>query len=328
MTGYHIANEEELNNEWELKQAQLMFVAANFFYPNMSFSNRWLDDSEKVTLSKFPSALLKCKFVESLDLGWNKLESVPSSVSQLTQLKKLDLSCNQLTNLPESLANLPHLSSLKLYGNSVVFTKKLDNQDNHDSYSRQLPSFFRNLTQLKHLDLGDVMLDGFPEWFHELRQLESLRIFSGWGSYPYLDIPESFTQLPKLKQLHIGSYTLDVPISIDNLQSLQTLSLQPVVNLSDNIKNLKNLQHLDLSYLSQDFYPILWDGYDRLWDLYDKGVPEGVSRIQLYGLEWLKEMTWLKTFSFVQVEPYAFTKLEKEELAEALPNCEFIFEEN
>lgn len=329
----HVASQDELNqgklnNEWELKQAQLMFVSENFFYPHMSFTNRWSEDSEEIILSTFPSMLLKCKFVESLDLGWNKLESIPFSISQLSQLKKLDLSCSQLKSLPESLANLPHLSSLKLYGNSEVFTKKLDKEDdNYDSYRRQLPLFFKNFTQLKHLDLGDVMLDGFPEWFHELRQLESLRIFSGWGSYPYLDIPESFTKLPKLKTLHIGSYTIDTPSSIDNLQSLESLSLQPVATISENIKNLKNLQYLDLSYLSQDYEPILWDGYRRLWDLYDKGVPEGVSRIQLYGLEWLKEMTWLKTFRFVQIEPYAFTELEKEELAEALPNCEFIFEE-
>ena len=77
---------------------------------------------------------------------------------------------------------------------------------------------------------------------------------------------------------------------------------------------------MDFSYLSSD-YALQHPDYDRLWDLYDKGVPEGWSRIQLYGWEWLKEMTGLQEFIFRHIEPYAFTEKERAELADAIPNC-------
>ncbi|MGH1337104.1 MAG: hypothetical protein ACRBFS_13350 [Aureispira sp.] len=87
------------------------------------------------------------------------------------------------------------------------------------------------------------------------------------------------------------------------------------------------LKYLDLSYLSYDITFNEVQGYNDLFDVSDKGVPEGLSRIKIYGWEWLKEMTQLQEFTFKHVEPYAFTDIERKELQAALPNCKLVLED-
>jgi hypothetical protein len=49
------------------------------------------------------------------------------------------------------------------------------------------------MRKLKYLDIGDIFIDGLPEWIHELTNLEFLFVFSGVGSNPYLKLPKTFT---------------------------------------------------------------------------------------------------------------------------------------
>ena len=328
-----IYEDEELiwpTEELELKRLHIEGFCYSYFQEEIYLRGSMAVDRMEHNLQVFPKVVLNCTFVRALDLSWNNLECLPPEIEQLSNLVKLDLSCNdRLKNLPASLANLEHLEELKLYGiHSVLETKVPENElENGKEHRYELPEFFRKMPQLKTLDLGDVYIERLPTWIHEMKGLESLMIFSGSGSNPTLELPSTFTQLSKLALLQINAYTTAIPEDIDQMQSLECLIVEPAVQIPSSIKHLKKLHYLDLSYLSYDIEFDEVEGYKNLFDVSDKGVPEGLSRIKIYGWEWLKEMTQLKEFTFKHIEPYAFTVVEREELQAALPNCKLVLED-
>lgn len=310
-----------------LQQAQMEYFADFFFYENVDLSRRYDYANEDKKLKTFPVVLFHMDFIQRLNLGWNAIETIPEEIQQLKQLKALDLSCNAIEGgLPDVIGQLQTLEELILYGMSGVFAKRkyVHEDADRDDYSNEISPCIRQLKNLRVLDLTDIVVEEIPDWIHELQQLEVLCFFSGFGSNPYLKVPTSFTQLPRLKTFQVNAYSFDIPADIDQMQSLEHLTIEPALSIPDSIQRLKNLECLDFSYLSSN-YPIR--GGRCLWDLYDKGVPEGKSRIELYGWEWLKNMTWLKQFTFRHIAPYAFTELEKAELEAALPNCELVLKE-
>lgn len=328
-----IYEEEELiwpTEELELKRLHIEGFCFSCFQEEMYLKGSMAIDQEDQKLQTFPMVLLNCTFIQSLDLSWNDLEYLPTEIEQLTKLVKLDLSCNdRLKNLPASLANLKSLEELKLYGIHSVLETAVPPEEAAlgEPFRYELPDFFRQMPQLKDLDLGDVYIERLPTWIHEMRGLESLMIFSGSGSNPTLELPSTFTQLSNLELLQINAYTTAIPTDIDKMQSLECLIVEPAVQIPSSIKQLKKLHYLDLSYLSYDIEFDQVAGYNNLFDVSDKGVPEGLSRIKIYGWEWLKEMTQLKEFTFKHIEPYAFTAVEREELQAALPNCKLVLED-
>lgn len=323
---------EELEDEGEtvpegieLKRAYINYFTAYFFIPDVNLSRRYDYSNQDIKLKTFPKALLNMTFVKKLNLGWNALETLPEEIAQLKNLEELDLSCNKIYGgLPDVLGALTQLKTLVLYGMSRVFSERqyVHEDPDRDEYKNLFSPCIRRLKNLQYLDLGDVIVDAIPDWIHELQDLEYLSFFSGFGSHPYLSVPNTLTQLSRLKTFQVNAYSFDIPEDIDKMQSLECLVIEPALSIPASIKNLKNLKILDFSYLSSD-YPITHPDYNSLWDLYDKGIPEGASRIELYGWEWLKEMTGLREFVFRHIEPYAFTEREREELEAALPNCSF-----
>ncbi|WP_052599156.1 leucine-rich repeat domain-containing protein [Aureispira sp. CCB-QB1] len=311
----------------DLKQAHIHSFCNVHFHPSMNLKGSVGINKEQSKLTTFPKVLLNCQFITKLNLSWNNIKEIPKEIVQLHNLVRLDLSCNnELRNLPDELGQLPALKELILYGIPGIFSTPQRQVSGQDTYAYDFPSCIRQMKQLEHLDLGDVIVTEIPEWLHELRQLKYLTLFSGMGSNPYLKIPKTFTQLSNLELLQINAYSVDIPEDIDKMQSLECLVIEPAVSIPNTIKNLKKLTYLDLSYLSYDAKFTTVEGYESLFDIDDKGIPDGVSRIQIYGWEWLKEMTWLKEFTFKHIKPYAFTNIERQELETALPDCTFIFE--
>lgn len=302
-----------------LTQFYLEELCYDFFQEKVDMSGQQL-----TPLQEFPLPLLNCTFIKELNLSWNNLKTLPEEFGQLYQLKKLNLGFNHdLRDLPKSMALLTQLEEIDFYGIQGVFAQETEQEG---EYTHQFPDFFRSWTSIKQIQLGDVLLDGLPTWINEWRRLEAFHIYSGWGSYPTLELPENLCKCYQLKSLRINSYTTSIPDHIHHLTQLEHLSVQPALHIPSNIQYLKNLKTLDLSYFASD-YLLELEGYTTKWDLYDKGVPEGISRLEIYGWKWLLNMPWLEQFTYVDIEPYAFTELEKEELEAALPNCTFVFKQ-
>ena len=317
---------EVLPEGMALLRAHIDFFADEFFTNYIDLSCRF-DQREKLTY--FPPVLAHMTFIVILDLSWNLLETLPDDIRQLEHLKALDLSNNKISGgLPDGLGQLTQLDTLLLKGNTEVFSTPQDGREgSNQKLNRYLfPTCLRSLKNLTHLELNDVLLDALPEWIHELQFLERLSIYGLNSRLLRLDIPDSFTQLTRLKTLKINVHAFEPPKNIDQMQSLQYLVIESARSVPSSIKNLKNLIALELNHLAPS-YPIDHPQYDCLKDLYESGLLEGASRIQLYGWEWLKEMPQLIQFTFNHLAPCAFTQKEKAILKKALPNCRFILKQ-
>lgn len=303
----------------ELKRFYLEELAQEFFHSSMDFNG-----SQGTVLEEFPLPLLNCTFVQQLNLSWNNLSTLPDNIHQLYQLEYLDLSNNaNLKQLPSNLGQLTQLKQLALSGAREIFIQKVPATP---SPQYLLPEFLRHLTNMRKLLLGDILLDALPDWMKEWRRLEEIILYKEEHSSSTLHLPESLLQCTQLKMLHLNGYPISLPQNIHHLHQLQYLNIQQAHYIPSHIQYLSNLFSLNLSYTTLDL-PLHYEGYSIKADLQEQGVPEGVSRVQLYGWEWLKEMTWLKHFIYIDEPPYAFTDLEKEELQAALPQCTFVFEE-
>lgn len=303
----------------ELKRFYLEELAHDFFHAAIDLSG-----IQGSTFEAFPLPLLNCTFVQQLNLSWNNLSTLPDNIHQLYQLEQLDLSNNpSLKELPSKMGQLTQLKELALTGTLEVFAQKVPSGS---TPKYLLPDFLRPLTNMRKLLLGDIYLDALPDWIKEWRRLEEIILYQEKNSSSTLHLPESLLQCTQLKMLHLNGHPTNLPNNIHQLHQLQYLNIHQAHYIPSNIQYLKNLYSLNLSYTALDL-PIHYEGYSTKADLQEQGVPEGVSRLKLYGWEWLKEMSWLKNFIYIDEPPYAFTDVEKEELQAALPNCTFTFEQ-
>lgn len=123
-------------------------------------------------LEQLPETFGQLQSLEKLYLRRNRLEVLPPSFFQLTRLKELDLAENPLLHLSDSFGVLTRLQSLDL-SHLIV-------DDPYQNFRFGLPSSFRNLTALEHLNLKHCFLVSFSE-----DALEKLAE-GGVARYPHL----------------------------------------------------------------------------------------------------------------------------------------------
>ena len=321
-----LASDEDKLDEITLKRAQLEHLSETFFDTDLDLSQERPYSLENAPISSFPKVLLHFSFLTELDLSWNNFECLPLDMSGLGNLKKLILRGSKPLKAPikgyQGLSTLPNLETLILDDCGDLFHHK----GTMGRLILKLPRYFRKFTQLKTLELENSVLYSFPDWIHELKSLECVKMeVYNWAEAMYppdFSFPENFGLLPHLRELSVtGQYEVCSFPNIGKLTQLRKLTLHYVANrFWQGMPNLKKLEYLDLSNLSRS-YPLIHQG-KRV-----KHMPRGASRIQVYGLEWLKEMTSLQEFRFVQYEKHRrFTDSDKQELAQALPNCKFVYE--
>ncbi len=308
-----------VEEELAVKQQCIEQFCDTYFHKQMNLNGYHLNGSTTEYLHVFPKVLLQCTFLEQLDLSHNDLKEIPKDIGCLHNLHTLNLSSNpEIKVLPPSMCALKNLEHLNLSGIFDLFAVEL-------SDCRVLhifPTVLRSLRHLRHLNLQDVMLDGLPTWINELEQLQTLHLFSGSRQHPPLALPSTFTQLPQLETLTIDAFTVAIPEDIDALVSLKCLVVNHAKAVPAAIGQLRHLRYLDLSYLSPDF-PLHHPTYKTLGEL-----PEdwSGSRLDLFGWNWLLEMTDLEEFIYKHKAPYKFTSVEIALLQKALPNCTFSLE--
>ncbi|XP_040998913.1 TMV resistance protein N-like, partial [Juglans microcarpa x Juglans regia] len=169
---------------------------------------------------KFPKIGQNMKHLSELYLDGTAIEELPFSIQNLDVQTLLNLEgCKKLLIFPSVICCLPTLKTLILSGckgqppSPVLFSIGAP-------LTLSLPSLFFGLTSLVALDLSDCnLLDGaLPDDLSGLSSLESLNL----NRNSFTRLPQSISQLPKLKFLYLDN------TSLQNT-SLQNYSNQVVV---------------------------------------------------------------------------------------------------
>eukprot|EP01018_Ginkgo_biloba_P023867 Gb_15787 [translate_table: standard] len=179
----------------------------------------------------FPSALLNCSKLESLNLTTNHLTGTLPDLSPLKSLQILDLTTNKFTGeFPASVGNLPELTSLNLAENPFKPGK--------------IPERLMNLKNLTLLYLSSCNLIGeIPRFIFDFTELGllDLSLNSLNGS-----IPKEISKLKKLYQLELydNHLTGNIPRELGNLTSLRDFDASVNMfsgSIPEELGNLRNL---------------------------------------------------------------------------------------
>ncbi|XP_023762866.1 receptor-like protein 19 [Lactuca sativa] len=246
-----------------------------------------------------------------LDLSFNQLNgSIPESFGKLDALTEMYLEVNQLTGpIPASIGNLVSLQAFSMYSNLLngsipeSFGKlaKLDwlDMSNNSLEGVVSEAHFANLSMLKHLDTSSntkltfnvssewlppfqlvtlllsscTIINGFPQWLQNQRELETLVLFNTtitgplptWlrmmPIIPFLDLSYnklsgSLTNLPDGGNVYVSEYypralflednlfNGSIPLSLCRRTDLEYLNLSRNRLTGKILKCLENLQNL------------------------------------------------------------------------------------
>lgn len=209
----------------------------------------------KGNLNKFPSAILKCGFLQLLDISRTQIQKLPNNVNLLSALKYLDISYTNITNIPDKIINLKNLEVLKMFSIKIQDFPKGCQQLIHLKYLglnstniKQIPDFIFNLKNLKALYLGQTDIHLLPNEMNALIHLEHLALWETDIS----ELPDWITRFSMLKGLYLGraKNIKKLPEMIGKLYNLEKFYLDgtSISVLPNSIQELKNLIEINLSY--------------------------------------------------------------------------------
>ena len=165
-------------------------------------------------LLKFPAAILTFKNLHTLNISYNRIDSIPASLfERCRKLHTLQYAGNGLTKLPVTIFH-PALKVLDVSENNLTV----------------IPDGVSKCSQLEELDLHSNLLTAYPSSSFVLKALKSL-ILSG---NPVTTIGPWVMNQPALKILFIDNTKIDnLPEGICNMNALRFLTIE-----EDNIKEL------------------------------------------------------------------------------------------
>jgi Leucine-rich repeat (LRR) protein len=158
---------------------------------------------------------------------------------------------------------------------AMTWLEEFSNGGYYD-FPRKLPEGFKNLTELKHLEITGP-IEEVPDIFDSFQKLEYLQLNTGIS-----ELPPSFFTMKNLKKLWLHSGNLKyISDDIGNLESLKYLDLSytRLINIPDGICRLKNLEELWIkpgypSSRDREFF-LSEDEYNRINAEIDAYIEEG-----------------------------------------------------
>lgn len=160
------------------------------------------------------------------------------------------------------------------------------------SYSKNMPDFIFDFTNLEKLLISDTSFESIPSKIQKLKNLKELHFIGKNGHYIQSGISESLSKLEKLEVLKINYLYLDsFPKSITNLPNLRELNLRKsnIKKLPENIGDLSNLEVLDLSENDLLEFPKSFGKLKKLKKLYLRDF--GTAETLPLSFENLEELT-------------------------------------
>ncbi len=167
----------------------------------------------------------------------------------------LNLRIDYGKTLTEELLACKHLKILELTGHyyEVPDTFKQLDQLEHIIFRgryNQFPAFIFALPQLKHLCFEGYSMVNFPDKFHQLPQLVSLKISSSFVNNPYLKFPESIFSLTQLKNLCLYANMRSLYPKLGQLKQLERLELSYAYSHQETMETICSLTNLRTLVLS------------------------------------------------------------------------------
>ncbi|MHC0062600.1 COR domain-containing protein [Nostoc sp. UIC 10890] len=217
----------------------------------LDLSNVWRTDN-KEQLTEIPAEVFELKWLEVLNLSFNKLTTLPEAIARLQQLTSLDLRGNKLTTLPEAIVHLQQLITLDLKDNelttlpeAITELQQLTTLNLGNNQLTTLPKAIVHLQQLITLDLSGNKLRMLPQAVTGLQQLTTLNL----SDNQLTTLPKTLTNLEQLSSLNLSVNKLRMlPQAVTGLQQLTTLNLS-VNKLTTVLEAVINLKQLTTLYL-------------------------------------------------------------------------------
>lgn len=179
-----------------------------------------------------------------LELDGNRLNALPEQIGKLKNLERLTAkndmrmgrTTNEISSLPSTFKNLTNMRHLDLEGNLFVEWK----------------TDLSGLDKLEHLDLSWNRLTKFPDAFRHLQNLRFLNLSVNLIT----ELPDWIGELDRLEEFRMnGDFFLPpdyklkaLPTSFSNLTNLRVVTLQDQVieALPEDIDNLSKLEILNI----------------------------------------------------------------------------------
>ncbi|KAM4125824.1 hypothetical protein ACB094_01G340100 [Castanea mollissima] len=186
----------------------------------------------------FLLSLTNCRFLEVLDLSFNRLNiTIPDAIGNFSlSLKALDASENQIKGqIPMGIGPLKNLYLLDLSRNNLT---------------GNIPSTFKGLENLQSLFLDENLIEGsIPEQLCQLKNLGELSLSINNLSR---SIPNCIGNLSVLQKFNISynALTSSIPLNLWSLQNLLFLDLSSNFlngSLSPSMTKLRTIVVMDLS---------------------------------------------------------------------------------
>lgn len=215
----------------DLQNSELQVIPDNI--SNLkSLEVLWLDDN---FIEEFPEAIKKIENLKELKLFSNKLSQVSFKTGDLPNLEIIDLCYNEFTRFPVELALLPNLKEIIIWYNSIDV----------------IPEGIGQFKRLEGIHLENNRLHFIPEQFSKLDSLKILSLrFNQLNSRSISPI----YQLSNLKDLDLeGNQITMLTKAVTNWQKMQRFSISknPISELPDEFRELKEIQQLGLGELQQ-----------------------------------------------------------------------------
>lgn len=181
-------------------------------------------------IDNLPEKLAELKWIKSIDLANNRMDTIPEVLTRMSGLEELYLGYNNISELP------PHISSFR---NLKILSLK-------NNHIKSLPDSFGKMESLEKIDLNANKLDTLPESIKNLRKLRELSLISNKLRY----IPKEIFQIKTLERLELDDNSIEeIGDAIEELEQLLILSVygNRIKKISPRLGNLVNLVYLDLS---------------------------------------------------------------------------------
>lgn len=184
----------------------------------------------ELDLSSIPDEVWDLRWLQSLNLLYNRISSIPEEIGRLKRLKLLGMSFNRISSIPECIMKAKNLETLYMSNNRLS----------------SIPAMISELKELKKLNLSGNMIESIPGEMGELNSLQDLNL----SGNSITSIPEGIAGLGSLKKLNLSNNRLSsIPEEIGELKNLYELNLNGnnIIYTPEQMGRLKKLYRLDLS---------------------------------------------------------------------------------